>query len=131
MPDLMENPQSTTTSVRSMPALAGAYANPNRILPQLIPVGVSAVILLGIIPGLYAFIFGYFTFRSRVRGVYFSIITQATTLAATLVFRKNEMRLCGTNGLTNFVTLAGYDLQKSSVKLGLYFVTALVLLGVY
>ena len=62
------------------------------------------------LPGLLAFFFGFFAFRSRVRGVYFSIITQATTVAAKLVCSKNEMRLCGTNGLTNFVTIGGYDL---------------------
>jgi urea transport system permease protein len=94
--------------------------------------GLPLTLILGmLLPGLFAFVFGYFAFRSRVRGVYFSIITQATTLAATLVFRKNEMRLCGTNGLTNFVTLAGFDLQKPAVKMGLYFVTAIVLFIVY
>jgi len=87
-----------------------------------------AIVLALFLPGVFAFFFGYFAFRSRVRGVYFSIITQATTLAATWVFRKNEMRLCGTNGLTNFVTLAGLDLQKPSTKLGLYLLTAVFLL---
>ena len=89
-------------------------------------------VLLGLcLPGLFAYVFGYFTFRSRVRGVYLSIITQAMTLAATYVFRMNNMRLCGTNGLTNFVTLAGFDLQSPQVKLGLYILTACVLVAVY
>jgi len=83
------------------------------------------------VPGLFAYIFGYFAFRSRVRGVYFSIITQATTLAACLVFRRNEMRLCGTNGLTNFKTLAGFDLGETSTRMGLYLISVLTLIGVY
>jgi urea transport system permease protein len=91
----------------------------------------AAIILAMFLPGLAAFIFGYFAFRSRVRGVYFSIITQATTLAVCLVFRRNETRLCGTNGLTNFVTLAGFDLSKPSTKLSLYFITVLTLILVY
>jgi len=95
-----------------------------RSLPLAIVLGVA-------LPGLLAYVFGYFTFRSRVRGVYFSIITQATTLAATLVFRMNNMHLCGTNGLTNFVTLAGWDLQSANVKLGLYILTAAMLVAVY
>jgi len=94
--------------------------------------GLPLAAVLGLLlPGAFAFVFGYFAFRSRVRGVYFSIITQATTWAATLVFRKNEMRLCGTNGLTNFVTLAGRDLTNPAVKFGLYFLTAMTLVIVY
>ena len=61
------------------------------------------------IPGLLALIVGYFGFASRVRGVYFAILTHALTLAAWNVFCLNNMLLCGTNGLTNFVTLAGFD----------------------
>jgi len=90
-----------------------------------------AMLLVVLVPGIVAFIFGYFAFRSRVRGVYFSIITQATTLGACLVFRRNEMRLCGTNGLTNFETLAGFDVRTPEVKLGLYILTTLVLAAVY
>ncbi|HSI35555.1 MAG: urea ABC transporter permease subunit UrtC [Phycisphaerae bacterium] len=95
---------------------------------QTLPV----TVLLGmLIPGLVAFVFGYFAFRSRVRGVYFSIITQATVVAAVLIFSRNETRLCGTNGLTNFQTLAGFDLGSASVKLGLYFLTVAVVVAVY
>jgi len=91
----------------------------------------AAVVLAMFLPGLFAFIFSYFTFRSRVRGVYFSIITQATTVAIVNIFSLNQVNLCGTNGLTNFVTLCGYDLQKPGVKIGLYLLTAVVLVGVY
>jgi urea transport system permease protein len=63
--------------------------------------------------------------------VYFSIITQATVVAAVLIFRRNETRLCGTNGLTNFVALGGFNLQSPSVKLGLYFLTVFSLISVF
>jgi urea transport system permease protein len=87
-----------------------------------------AAVLFGLfLPGLAAFIIGYSTFRSRVKGVYFSILTEAITLGAWLVFCRNSMRLCGTNGLTNFVTLGGFDLSNPKVKLGLYVVTVAVL----
>jgi urea transport system permease protein len=90
-----------------------------------------SLLLVMALPGVFAYIFGYFAFRSRVRGVYFSIITQATTVAAVLVFSRNEMNLCGTNGLTNFVTLGGYDLREPSTKMGLYVLSVLVLIAVY
>lgn len=86
-----------------------------------------AMFLALLLPGIVAFIFGVFAFRSRVRGVYFSIITQATTWAATLVFRKNEMNLCGTNGLTNFVTIGGFDLHDPKVLLWMYIMTVIAL----
>ena len=92
----------------------------------------AAAVLLGmLVPGTLGLIVGYFGFASRVRGVYFSILTMALTMAAWLVFCMNNMRLCGTNGLTNFVTLAGYDLTQPNVKLGLFVITLLALGGVY
>jgi urea transport system permease protein len=100
------------------------FWKPFRTLP-------AAVCLALLVPGAVAFVFGYFSFRSRVRGVYFSIITQATVAAVVLIFRRNETRLCGTNGLTNFETLAGYDLRLPAVKLGLYLLTAVTLILVY
>lgn len=90
-----------------------------------------AIPLVMLVPGFAAFIFGYFAFRSRVRGVYFSIITQALTLAVFYIFLRNETRLCGTNGLTNFVTLAGFELGKPQVKLGLYILTVVILALIY
>ncbi len=95
---------------------------------QTLPVACFLGLLL---PGILAFIFGFLTFRSRVRGVYFSIITQATTYAAWLVLCQNNMLLCGTNGLTNFVTIAGFDLQAPGTKVGLYILTVIVLGIVY
>ena len=83
----------------------------------------SSLLLVVLVPGLAAFLFGWFAFRSRVRGVYFSIITQALTIAAFLVLCRNEMRLCGTGGLMNFVTLAGFPLREPATKFGLYLLT--------
>lgn len=101
-----------------------AFWKPFQTLPM-------ALILAMAIPGIASFIFGYFAFRSRVRGVYFSIITQATTVAVAMIFRRNETRLCGTNGLTNFVTLGGMDLQSPGTRLALYFITVVTLIVVY
>jgi len=88
---------------------------------------IPALVLGLVVPGLVGFVFGYLAFRSRVRGVYFSIITQAATVMAWLVFCRNEVRLCGTNGLTNFVTLAGFDLRSDRVRVGLYMISVAML----
>lgn len=90
--------------------------------------GILAVVM---IPGLLAFLFGWLAFRSRVRGVYFSIITQALTYIGYNVFCLNQILLCGTNGLTNFQTFLGFDVTASSVKVGLYVATVVVLAGLY
>jgi urea transport system permease protein len=86
-----------------------------------------SVALVFVVPGVFAYLYGWLAFRSRVRGVYFSIITQATTLAATQVFRLNDMKLCGTNGLTNFVTIFGFPLTDNATKLGLYLASVVAL----
>ena len=72
------------------------------------PVTVALGLLL---PGLVALLIGLTTFRSRVRGVYFSILTQAITVAAWLIFQKNDLKLGGTNGLTNFTHILGFPIQ--------------------
>jgi urea transport system permease protein len=82
-------------------------------------------------PGLLAFAFGYFAFRSRIRGVYFSIITQALTYALMLLFFRNETGFGGNNGLTDFKSMYGYDLHKPSTKVTLYVLSALALLVSY
>src|SRR4051812_21427679 len=89
----------------------------------------ATLALVALAPAAIAGAFGWFAFRSRVRGVYFSIITQALTIAFWLVFCRNEMRLCGTNGLTNFTTLAGFALQRPATKVGLYLLTVAALAG--
>jgi urea transport system permease protein len=90
-----------------------------------------AIFAVMFVPGLLAYVFGFFAFRSRIRGVYFSIITQALTYALMLLFFRNETGLGGNNGLTDFKTLYGYPLHDSTTKLGLYVASALALFGTY
>jgi len=89
------------------------------------------LILGTIIPGAVAYAIGYFGFKSKVRGVYFSILTQAITVAFWLIFCMNNMKLCGTNGLTRFDSIAGFPLTSASVKISLYVITVLVLIASY
>lgn len=86
---------------------------------------------VAVVPGLLAAVFGFLAFRTRVRGVYFAIITQALALSAWLVFNRNEMNLGGTNGLTNFKKILGFTLTEASTQRGLYVATALALCGAY
>src|SRR3989442_4943368 len=84
-----------------------------------------------LVPGLFAAVFGFLTFRSRIRGVYFSIITQALALCAWLTFNRNAMNLGGTNGLSGFKTMFGFSLNSPGTQRGLYIVTALFLCAAY
>ena len=84
-----------------------------------------------LVPGALAYVFGFFAFRSRIRGVYFSIITQAMTYALMLWFFRNDAGFGGNNGLTDFKRIYGYSLAESSTKLGLFVLSALVFAGVY
>ncbi len=86
---------------------------------------------VAVVPGLLAAVFGFLAFRTRVRGVYFAIITQALALSAWLVFNRNEINLGGTNGLTNFKKILGFTLTEASTQRGLYVATALALCGAY
>lgn len=88
-----------------------------------------AMLMVLLVPGLLAYVFGYLTFRSRVSGVYLSIITQAMTYALMLAFFRNEMGFGGNNGLTDFKDLLGFNLQSHSVRLGLFISSAIALLG--
>ena len=83
------------------------------------------------VPGLLAFIFGYFAFRSRINGVYFSIITQALTFAAMLLFFRNETGFGGNNGFTDFKRILGIPTATSSMRVTLCVLTGLVLLAFY
>ena len=87
-----------------------------------------AMILVLSVPALVAFIFGFFAFRSKIKGVYFSIITQAMTFAAALLFFRNETGFGGNNGFTGFKTLLGFDITSAPMRASLCFVTALVLM---
>ncbi|MDC8450646.1 MAG: urea ABC transporter permease subunit UrtC [Nitrospira sp.] len=84
-----------------------------------------------LVPMLFATIFGFLAFRSRIKGVYFAIITQALAFAAWLVFNRNETRLGGTNGLTDFKQLLGFRLSDPSTQRGLYILTVLALASSY
>jgi urea transport system permease protein len=84
-----------------------------------------------VVPGVLGGLFGYLAFRSRIKGVYFSIITQALTFAAMLLFFRNETGFGGNNGLTDFKNLYGYPIRESSTKVILYVISVGVLLGFY
>ena len=92
---------------------------------------VFTLVAVVVVPGMVALVFGFLTFRSRIRGVYFSIITQALALCAWLTFNRNAMNLGGTNGLSGFKTMFGFPLNEPATQRGLYVVTALCLCGAY
>ncbi|HEX7969206.1 MAG TPA: urea ABC transporter permease subunit UrtC, partial [Stellaceae bacterium] len=86
-----------------------------------------AALMVVLVPGLLAFVFGWFAFRSRVTGVYLSIITQALTYALLLAFFRNDMGFGGNNGLTDFKTLLGFEMQAPATRRGLYIASVLAL----
>jgi len=89
------------------------------------------LLVILVLPGVFAFIFGYFAFKSRIKGVYFAIITQAMTFASMLLFFRNATGFGGNNGLTDFKRILGYSLQVPSTKISLYIITACVLFVSY
>lgn len=89
---------------------------------------IFTALMIMLVPGALAFIFGWFTFRSRVTGVYFSIITQAMTYALLLAFFRNDMGFGGNNGLTDFKDILGFDLRASGTRLALFTGSAIALL---
>ena len=86
-----------------------------------------AVLMIVLVPGLLAFVFGWLAFRSRVTGVYLSIITQALTFAFMLAFFRNEMGFGGNNGLTDFKDILGFELQHGGTRNALFAISALAL----
>ncbi len=86
-------------------------------------------LLVLVVPALIAFVFGYFAFRSRIKGVYFSIITQALTYAAMLLFFRNETGFGGNNGFTDFKRILGYSITAPETRVVLFGLSALALLG--
>ena len=90
----------------------------------------AAVMVLAV-PGALGFVFGWLAFRSRITGVYFSIISQAMVYAFMLAFFRNEMGFGGNNGLTDFKDILGFELSRETTKVGLYVATAVSLLIVY
>jgi urea transport system permease protein len=92
---------------------------------------VLQMILVVAVPGLLAFVFGYFAFRSRIKGVYFSIITQALTYAAMLLFFRNETGFGGNNGFTDFKRILDTPIATPQMRMTLFVVTGLTLLGFF
>ena len=91
----------------------------------------ATLILIVVVPGLVAFVFGYFAFRSRIKGVYFSIITQAMTFAAMLLFFRNETGFGGNNGFTDFKRIMGIAIATPSMRMTLFVLTGVTLLGFF
>ena len=89
-----------------------------------------SLFLVVAVPGLLAYIFGWFAFRSRIKGVYFSIITQALTYAAMLLFFRNETGFGGNNGFTDFKRILGYDITSPEMRLVLFGLSAALLMAV-
>ena len=89
---------------------------------------VAAVVL---VPGLVALVFGFLAFRSRIRGVYFSILTQALTYGACLMFFRNDFTFGGNNGLTDFKFILGYDIRSAATQRCLFIATGILLILTY
>ena len=92
-------------------------------------IGQMALVVL--VPGLIAFVFGYFAFRSRIKGVYFSIITQAMTYAAMLLFFRNDTGFGGNNGFTDFKRILDIPIAQPSTRMVLFVLTGLTLIGFF
>jgi urea transport system permease protein len=88
-----------------------------------------AALLVVLVPAVLAFVFGYFAFRSRIKGVYFSIITQALTYAFMLLFFRNDTGFGGNNGFTDFKRILGYPIAAPGTRIGLFIATGVALLG--
>jgi urea transport system permease protein len=86
-----------------------------------------AGLMIALVPGLLAFVFGWLAFRSRVSGVYLSIITQAMTYALLLAFFRNDMGFGGNNGLTDYKDILGWDVHSPGTRLGLYLASVVTL----
>jgi len=91
----------------------------------------AQMVLVLAVPGLLAFVFGWFAFRSRIKGVYFSIITQALTFAAMLLFFRNETGFGGNNGFTDFKRILDIPLGTAGMRVTLCVITGLVLIGFF
>lgn len=91
----------------------------------------ATLFLVVAVPGVVAFVFGYFAFRSRIKGVYFSIITQALTFAAMLLFFRNETGFGGNNGFTDFKRIVGIAIATPQTRMTLFVLTGLTLLGFF
>ena len=91
----------------------------------------ATLLLIVLVPGVLAFVFGYFAFRSRIKGVYFSIITQAMTFAAMLLFFRNETGFGGNNGFTDFKRILDLPIATPAMRMTLFVLTGWALLLSY
>src|SRR5664279_417223 len=92
---------------------------------------IAQMALVILAPGVLAFVFGFFAFRSRIKGVYFSIITQAMTFAAMLLFFRNETGFGGNNGFTDFKRILGTPIATPSMRMLLFVITGVTLLAFF
>ena len=90
-----------------------------------------AALMVLLIPGIIALVFGFLAFRSRIKGVYFSILTQALTYAAALMFFRNDMLMGGNNGFTDFKFILGFKVNDPATQRGLFIASAATLVAVY
>lgn len=90
-----------------------------------------ALAMVFLVPGIIAYVFGYLAFRSRIKGVYFSILTQALTYAASIMFFRNNLLLGGNNGFTDFKFILGHSLAYPATGRWLYIATAVTVLLTY
>lgn len=90
-----------------------------------------AALMVIVVPAVVSFIFGWLAFRSRIKGVYFSILSQALTYAATLMFFRNDFTFGGNNGLTDFKFILGADINSPATKRSLFIASVVLLLLVY
>ena len=86
-------------------------------------------LLVVLVPGLLALVFGFFAFRSRIKGVYFSIITQALTYAVMLLFFRNDTGFGGNNGFTDFKRILGFPITAPGTRVALFMLTGAALIG--
>ena len=91
----------------------------------------ATLLLVVLVPGFVAFVFGYFAFRSQIKGVYFSIITQALTFAALLLFFRNETGFGGNNGFTDFKRILDLPIATTGMRITLFVLTGTILLAFY
>jgi urea transport system permease protein len=92
---------------------------------------IATLLMVAVVPGVLAFVFGYFAFRSRIKGVYFSIITQAMTFAAMLLFFRNETGFGGNNGFTDFKRILDLPIATPAMRMTLFVLTGWALLLSY
>ena len=90
-----------------------------------------SMLMVTLLPGVIALLFGFLAFRSRIKGVYFSILTQALTYGGSLMFFRNDMLMGGNNGFTDFKRILGSDLRAASTQRGLFIASAITLVVVY